>query len=429
MVLGARSDRRGVVPLPLTDIIEEELLATLDGGTDPQIVLDRHAGSKGPLYAALARATAEATVRFGEVCSKLRDAQSRRQATDAQAKDAEKRATEAGRRAASAEKRLASAGVALQKQQALLDRADALQAAGFDAAALGRLSDALTDAAQAEGKPIAEVVAAFLEAAGNRRALAELRAQVADAEKAGKEADRQARRQQAEAKLSDRAVNAGRWLIQNKVTVPTVEAWRAAAEKAGLTAEAVATGLAHALEQSGTLEAARLSWSAAIGKLQAEHDNLTQEVEVLRTERAGITAAIGAARKTGIAQIRSVADQSAAEVRRVAAEFKQLAARSAELGQHIRMAQALRSDNLDDWRAVRPGTWAEILSYLPDWAEARGAAAVEVQPHPDTRKRVEEQAKYPSLHGPVRLTLPELVEWLEEGIRVQAHRQDDNRAD
>ena len=111
----------------------------------------------------------------------------------------------------------------------LLDRADALQAAGFDAAALGRLSDALTDAAQAEGKPIAEVVAAFLEAAGNWRRLAELRGQVADAEKAGKEADRQARRQQAEAKLSDRAVQAGRWLIQNKVTVPTVEAWQTAA--------------------------------------------------------------------------------------------------------------------------------------------------------------------------------------------------------
>ena len=415
--------------MPLTDIIEEELLVTLDGGTDPQIVLDRHAGSKGPLYAALARATAEATARFGEIRGKLREAQARRQAAEAQASDANDRAAQAGRQVAAAQKKLAAAEAALTKRQALLDRAAALKAAGFDDAALGRLTDALTAAAKAEGKLVADIVVAFLEAAGNWRTLAELHAQVAEAEKAAKEANRQARRTQAEAKLSDRAVKASRWLVRNKVTVPTVEAWRAAAEKAGLTAEAVATGLAHALEQHGTLEAARLSWSAAIGKLQAEHDNLTQEVEVLRTERDGITAAIGAARKTGIAQIRSVADQSAAEVRRVVAEFEQLTARSAELGQHIRMAQALGSDSLDDWRAVRPATWAGILSYLPDWAEARGAAAVEVQPHPDTRKRVEEQAKYPSLHGPVRLTLPELVEWLEEGIRVQAPRHDDNRAD
>ncbi len=51
--------------MPLTDLIQEELLATLDGAGDPQAVLDRHAGSKGPLYAALARATAEAPARFG----------------------------------------------------------------------------------------------------------------------------------------------------------------------------------------------------------------------------------------------------------------------------------------------------------------------------------------------------------------------------
>ena len=429
VVLCARSDRRGVVPLPLTDIIEEELLATLDGDGDPQAVLDRHAGSKGPLYAALARATAEATVRFGEVRGKLRDAQSRRQATEAQAKDAEKRATEAGRRAASAEKRLASAGVALQKRQALLDRAAALQAAGFDAAALGRLSDALTDAAQAEGKPIAEVVAAFLEAAGNWRRLAELRGQVADAEKAGKEADRQARRQQAEAKLSDRAVKAGGWLIQNKVTVPTVEAWQTAATKAGLTAETLATGLARALEQHGTLEATRQTWAGAVAQLRVEHGKLTQEVAALQAERDGITAAIASVRKHGIAEIRSVADETAAEVQRAASEFEQLTARSAELGQHVRMAEALRSEDPADWRAVRAGTWAEILSHLPAWAAARDATAVEIQPHPNTRLRVEEQAKYPTLHGPVRLTLPELVEWVEEGIRVQARRQDAGRAD
>ena len=92
------------------------------------------------------------------------------------------------------------------------------------------------------------------------------------------------------------------------------------------------------------------------------------------------------------------------------ADFEQLTARSAELGQHIQMAPALRSDNPGDWRAVRWGTWAEILSHLPDWAEARDAAAVEIQPRPDTRTGVEEQAKDPTLHGPVRLTLPELVE-------------------
>ena len=403
--------------MPLTDIIEEELLATLDGGTDPQIVLDRHAGSKGPLYAALARATAEATVRFGEVCGKLRDAQSRRQATDAQAKDTEKRATEAGRRAASAEKRLASAGVALQKQQALLDRADALQAAGFDAAALGRLSDALTDAAQAEGKPIAEVVAAFLEAAGNWRALAELRAQVADAEKAGKEADRQARRQQAEAKLSDRAVRAGGWLIQNKVTVPTVEAWQTAATKAGLTAETLATGLARALEQHGTLEATRQAWAGAVTKLRDEHGKLTQEVAALRREREGLTAAIAAVRDEGSAHVREVADMATAEVRRVADEFERLTADAAELREDVDFAKALRAGDPALWQRVEPRAWQGILARLEQWS-ADNFANPEVALPEAVGRQAKGSKDYPGLYGPLRVPLRGLVAWLIEGLRA-----------
>ena len=364
--------------MPLTDIIEEELLATLDGEGDPQAVLARHAGSKGPLYAALARSTVQATARFGEVRGKLREAQARIQATEAQTRDAEKRTGQAKREVASAEKRRAAAEADLARRQTLLDRAEGLAAAGFDAAALSRLREALAAAAQAQGKPAAEVVTAFLEAAADWRALAELRLRVAEAEKAAQAAERQARRQQDEAKLSDRAVQAGRWLIRNKVTVPTVEAWRAAAEKAGLTAETLATGLARALEQHGTLEVARLAWSKAISDLRAEHGTLTQEVVALRAERDGITAAIGAVRKHGIAQIRSVAEQSAAEVRRVAAEFEALSAKSADLAQHVRMAQALRTDDPGAWRDVHPETWNGLLAHLQDWAAAWRVAGVDV---------------------------------------------------
>ena len=83
--------RRGVVPVPLTDIIEQELLATLDGTGDLQAVLERHAGSKGPLYAAVARATASASGRFAEVRVKLREAHARRREAEESATEAEKR--------------------------------------------------------------------------------------------------------------------------------------------------------------------------------------------------------------------------------------------------------------------------------------------------------------------------------------------------
>jgi hypothetical protein len=43
---------------------EEKLLAALKGKANPQELLRRHSGSKGPLCTALARATAKAVVRF-----------------------------------------------------------------------------------------------------------------------------------------------------------------------------------------------------------------------------------------------------------------------------------------------------------------------------------------------------------------------------
>ena len=63
----------------------------------------------------------------------------------------------------------------------------------------------------------------------------------------------------------------------------------------------MATGLAHALAQHGTLEATRQAWAGAVAQLRDEHGKLAQGGAVLRAERDGITAAIGAARKTGIA--------------------------------------------------------------------------------------------------------------------------------
>ena len=82
----------------------------------------------------------------------------------------------------------------------LLDRADALQATGFDVDALTRLGHALVGAAEAEGRPTPAIVAAFLDAAADRRQLAQLRAQVAAAQQRVEEAEEQARGRIAEAK-------------------------------------------------------------------------------------------------------------------------------------------------------------------------------------------------------------------------------------
>ena len=78
--------------MALTDIIEQELLASLNGEGDPQAVLDRHSGSKGPLYAALARATAQGSSRLVEVRAALRSARTEPRDGQARRREAEEQA-------------------------------------------------------------------------------------------------------------------------------------------------------------------------------------------------------------------------------------------------------------------------------------------------------------------------------------------------
>ncbi len=401
--------------MPLTDIIEEELLATLDAEGDPQAVLDRHAGSKGPLYAALARATVAATARFGEMRGKLREAQARCRESEGQAKESERRAVQAQRRASAAEERLAAMESALAQRQALLARADALAAAGFDENALARLGEALDGATQAEGKPAAEVVAAFLDAAADWRHLAELRTQVAAAEDRAQQAEAACRRREREAKVRTVAVDWALWLVRQKISAETVGAWQAAADRLGLGAEALATGLARALEEHGSMEAARAQWTAAVAQLRTAHAQLTEEVAALRRERDGLTAAIGAVRDTGIARVRATAEAAAAEVRRAAAEFQRLTAEAAELREDLCFAQALRSGDPALWQRVEPRAWQALLARLEQWSQ--GNLANPEVPLPDeVRKQAKGSNDYPTLYGPFRVPLHGLLAWLQAGL-------------
>lgn len=216
----------------------------------------------------------------------------------------------------------------------------------------------------------------------------------------------------AEAKLTERAVKAARWLLREKVTIPTVEAWQAAASKAGLTGEALGAGLARALEEHGTMEAARQAWTAAVAKLRADRAKLKGEVAALRRERDGWTAAV---RDAGIADVREVADTAAGEVRRAAGEFERLSADAAELRTDVDFAKALRAGDPAQWRRVQPERWEGILARLEQWSEASFTNA-EV-PMPDAvRKQAKDIQEYASLYGPARMPLRGLIDWLRAGL-------------
>ena len=421
--------------MALTDIIEADLLATLAADSDPQAVLDRYAGSKGPLYAALARATVQATGRFVETRQKLRDAQARRRTAEDEAGAAEKRADQVERRAKAADKRLAEATTALQAQQDLLDRATALRDAGFDDGSLIALARAFTQVAQTAGITPAEAVARFLEAATDFEGIATFERQAADAEARAKNAEAGAHERERNAKVREVAVAWAEWFVRRRITEKTVAAWQAVGQALGLTAEDLAEGLADALERFGALEAVIQAKTGERDALAVEITKLTAANATLREEQTTIRAALEAVAQEGRARIARMEKTATAAIAaeraqaqaamanldtRMAAALDKLASldrEAAELEKFVGWARALASRNPDNWREVEPDAWAAMMWHLGRWIETVGVNPDVPLPAP-LRSRVEDQAKYPSLYGPVRVPLLGLTAWLTEGLQA-----------
>ena len=227
------------------------------------------------------------------------------------------------------------------------------------------------------------------------------------------------RRREREAKVRPAAVGWAVWFVGRGLTAETVRAWQAVAAKLRLDAETRATGLARVLEEHGSVDAARKSWSAAIAKLRADHRKLAGEVAAPRGERDGLTAAIGAVREEGIAEVREVADTATAEIRRAAAEFERVSAQAAELGPTLTFAQALRSPDPELWARVEPDAWAGILHRLGQWSAAT-LANPEVPIPDEVRREAKGSPDYATPYGPFRVPLRGLVDWLRAGIAQAA---------
>lgn len=130
--------------MALTDVITDELLKTLETDTDPQTVVARYAGSRGPLYGALARATRDATARYATLQQRVTRARTRVIASEHRAQEAEARAGRTEDAAQAAEHRLAVIQATLAQHQGTVQQVKALAAAGWATDALATLTTIFT---------------------------------------------------------------------------------------------------------------------------------------------------------------------------------------------------------------------------------------------------------------------------------------------
>lgn len=423
--------------MALTDLIQWELLATLRGDGDPKAVLERYAGSKGPLYAALARATAKATAAFTDASRRLREAEARRLSIEGEAIAAEKRAAQADRRVKAAERQASDASSRVAAHQGLLQRVQDLMAAGFDEAALTTLGETLARVAKADGTTRAEAVRAFLAATADFAAIADLKREAREAEDRGRTAEADAERRERGAKVRKIAVDWAQWLVRQGVTVQAVGAWRSAAESLGLSAENLARGLTAALREFGSLEAACRAKAAERDALGSQVEKLKAANAKLRAEHRRIRAVldaialdgserVAAAEARAVASIEAIGAKHEAVVREIGEQmgeaieaFTRLEREAAELEKYVKWARALGSRDTAPWRDIDPEAWAALLWHLSQWAEAAKLNPMVAIPD-DVKRASRGSTDYPTLHGRFEVPLTGLIAWIVEGFTAVA---------
>lgn len=424
-------------PLALTDLIERDLLAALDGASPVDDVLHRYAGSKGPLYAALARATAAASERLSLMQAELDQGRQEVSALAGKTRDEAGRSHKARREAMAAEAQLRKLRAALEHETALLGEAQRLRAAGFDEASLAALSAVFSRAAQAQGAATAEIAGRFVSAAQAVSDLPGLERAVAEAQARAQAAEAKAHERERDAKVRDIAVAWAAWFVRRGISDKTVASWQAAAEQLGLGPADLAHGLAQALREFGTLEVALRERAKVCDALAAEGERLEAGNAALSAERERLSAALEAVAKEGsrrleaaerraavamerlVGSVEQAGNNAAAQLAATLERVEQLQAEAAQLGRAVAFARALVEPNTAPWLEVRPQEWQALLAHFVGWLAQTGSDG-EVSVPDALKKTLEDQARYPALYGTTRLPMRNLVRWLMDGLVMVA---------
>jgi hypothetical protein len=419
--------------MALTDVITDELLKTLETDTDPQTVLARYAGSKGPLYSALARATRDATARYATLQQRVTRARRRVAASEHRAQEAEARAgrTEAATQAA--EHRLAVTQAAVAQHQGTVQQVQALAAGGWTTEALATLTTLFTRATADQAHPPDEVVTHCLAVMQAAADLAAAEQQVRSAQDQARQAEAAAVAKAQAAKVRAQAVDAAAWCLRHGIGAPTLTAWQAIATTLDRPAADLAHSVATALDRYGTLEAACQAQAIERDALVAEVQRLRAATKRLRADQARLEAALTAVHDNGAARVAAAETAAVAAIRTtaqraqqtlggldaaVAAALERVAAVEREasaMRQYVTWAQALVDPDPAAWDGVGPEAWLALVGRWQQWVHRQGVAP-EVPLPADLAPTLTRQAQWPTLYGPVRLPLPALSAWLAQGV-------------
>lgn len=423
-----------------TEAITEELLAAVDDPDQLPTIFERYAGSKGPLYNALAAATKRLREEFIELADRVQKLRQQQAELDRQLDDLDRQARQRHEVLQQAEQRLTEG-------RPLLDRLDRLAALGFGPADLDRLVELLSRMAADRGLPAQEGVQQFFETVACYEQVlsldlevrrATVRAQTAQAEAERWEAE--ARRVEAKAKLRREAIDFAEALLKRGVSADELAAWQRIVDRSGLPP----AKLASALEQYASLSRLIRALEQERNRLQNQKEALEAGLAALRRRQAQLDEALQVISESGRQRLRQAEAEAARAVRdvqqlavaaiRQAREeavrtlagwdqrlastierYEALAQEVVTMEQDVKLARALRTDTEEAWKRVAPRTWAALIRRMIRWAQVAGFNPRAVIP--ETVKAMKQGSlDYPALYGELSLPLVGLALWLSQAL-------------
>ena len=370
-----------------TEAIARELLnAALDPGGLPA-VLRRHSRSKGPLYLALAEATAEMTSRLEKISEETGEAKRQRdQLTGEKARlQEESELLEASVR--ELDEQVQQQETSLAQVQGLLDQAARLQERGFGGAELDRLYNLLSHFSASQGAAPEEGVAQFFETVGRFERIvtmdleakrAETRAATAKAEAERWEAE--ARKIEAQTKARSASIDITKKLMARGVKADDLVDWHKVVSKAGSTPEDLALGI----EKYASVEALTREREERAVAFERQIARRRAELRVLTDQRDGVRKAIETLRDTGLAEVQRAGRQTVFEIKgagqaaleyirglgKTAVELGRLEEEAAALGGYVTVARALQSGGTDEWPDIPRSVIQRLIFGCTIWAQA-----------------------------------------------------------
>ena len=419
--------------MALTDVITDELLKALETDTDPETVLTRYRGSKGPLYGALARATRDATTRYATLQQRVTRARTRATASEHRAQEADARAGRAEDAAQAAEQRLAAMQATLAQHQGTVQQVKTLTTAGWTTDTLATLTTIFTRGTAESGQPASEAVARFLAVAQEAADLAATEQQVRTAQGQARQVEAAVVAKARAAKIRTQAIDAAVWCLRRGITPQTLIAWQAIATALDMPAADLAQSLATALERYGSLDAACQAKATERDALATAAQRLRAGTKRLRADSARLQAALTTVHDEGAARVAAAETAAVAAIRRtsqraqqtlggldaaVAAALERVATLEREASavrQYVVWARAMVDPDPAAWDGVEPEVWLVLFGRWREWLH-RHDLTTEVPLPADLAPVLARQAQFPTVYGPLRLSLPVISTLLAQGV-------------